>query len=308
MAAMAALRTALGALGRNPVLFMGGLLYGILVLPQNALQLANVALVPAALQILTFFVTPFVVAGVVGMADEAIDGDTSLGTLRAVGTDKYVPLLAGNVVEFAIVAVVGVVLGFVGVALVLGVFAGVAGVVSVVVGLVVIAILFFVQFYPVLIVLTDADTVESFTESYGFVRRNLLATLGYSVIRLVVSLVIAAPFTGIVAYRTFQRFDPSSVTTGGGAGTGASAGGAGGFGALTGGESLFSTPEVVALSLIGVAVVMLGTAFQQTYAVAFYRRHAADTPDSAETTRDRNAVAADEGVSRTDDDDEWRYR
>ena len=311
MAAVAALRTALSALGRNPVLFLGGLLYGILVLPQKALPLAGTSFVPTILRILTFFVTPFVVAGVIGMADEALDGDTSLGTLRAVGTDAYVPLLVGNFVEFAIIAVVSLVLGFVGVAIVLGIFAGVAGVVGLVVGLVAIAILFFVQFYPVLIVLTDADAVGSFTESYGFVRRNLVATLGYSVVQFVVGVAIAVPLRGAFVYRTLRNFDPASTTPGAGAGAGTgagTAGAAGGFGGLLGSTPVFSTPEVIALSLISVAVTILGMAFQQTYAVSFYRRHAADAPDYfEETSGDEYAVDADDGVSRADDDAEWRY-
>ena len=314
MAAIAALRTALGALGRNPVLFLGGLLYGILVLPQKALPLTGVSFAPTVLRILTFFVTPFVVAGVIGMADEALGGDTSLGTLRAVGTAAYVPLLVGNFVKFVIVAIVGVVLGFVGVALVLNVFTVAAGAVGLVVGLMAVVILFFVQFYPVLIVLTDADVVESFTESYGFVRRNLVATLGYSVVQFVVGVAIIIPLRGSFVYRRLPNLDPASATpgVGTGAGTGVgTAGATGGFGMLSEATSLFSTPEVIALSLISVAVTMLGMAFQQTYAVSFYRRHAADVPAYFEATNGDESAAVDAddgGVSRADDDDEWRYK
>ena len=317
MAAIAALRTALSALGRNPVLFLGGLLYGVVVLPQSALQLAGIPLAPTALQILTFFVTPFVVAGILGMADEALDGDTSLGTLRAAGTDAYVPLLIGNLVAVAIALAFGVALAIAVVAVVLTVGFGslsggaagtgalaLVGGTLLLIGLAYLLVNFFIQFYPVLIVLTDADAVESFTGSYGFVRRNLVAALGYSVIQFVVGLLIAAPLTGFIIYRTFQNFDPSSVTTGAGAGAGA----AGGFGGLSGSTSLFSTPEVVALALVSLAVTMLGTAFQQTYAVSFYRRHADTAPDYSEQTSDEYATAdADAGVSRTDDDGEWRY-
>ena len=329
MAAIAALRTAFGALRRNPVLFLGGLLYGIVILPQSALQLAGIPLARTALQILTFFVTPFVIAGIIGMADEALDGDTSLGTLRAVGTDEYVPLLVGNFVAFAIAFVFGIVFVIAGVAVVLtvgisslsvgAVGAGTLPLTGGVLLLIVLAYLlvsFFIQFYPVLIVLTDADAVGPFTESYGFVRRNLVSTLGYSVIRFVVSLAIAAPVTGFIVYRMFQNFDPSSATTGAGAGAGAgTAGAAGGFGALSG-TALFSTPEVIALSLVSLALTMLGIAFQQAYAVSFYRRHAADAADPSEETSgdEYTAVDADDdGVSRTDDgvsrtdDGEWRY-
>ena len=319
MAAIAALRTAFGALRRNPVLFLGGLLYGIVVLPQSALQLAGIPLAPTALQILTFFVTPLVLAGLLGMADEAIDGDTSLRTLRAVGTDKYVPFLIGQFVEVVINVAFGIVAALIGIALVLTVGFGTltagnvspaalafAGVVGLVVLLVALALLFFIQFYPTLIVVADADALDSFTESYRFVRVNLAATAGYTLIQVAIGAVIAAPLTGATMYRALQTFDPSSVTTGAGAGTPGTAGGLAAFSGIT---SLFSTSEVIALSLVLLAITMLGMAFQQTYAVSFYRRHAADAPDSSEETSDDEyaTVDADDGVSRADDDAEWRY-
>ena len=325
MAAIAALRTAFGALRRNPVLFLGGLVYGIVVLPQNALQLAGFQYAPFLLQILTFFVTPFVLAGLIGMADEAIDADTSLGTLRAVGADKYVPFLIGRFVELAINLIFVVAFFAVGVAAVLAVGVGsVAGGsvspgVLAAVGLVVLALVlialavsFLIQFFPVFIVVAESDAIDAFVDSYRFVRRNLVATLGYSVVQILIGVAVAAPLIGFTVYRTLQSLDPSSVTSGGtGAGAG-TAGAMGGFSGAAAAPSLYSTPEVVAIALISVAVTMLGLAIQQAYAVAFYRRHAnggVEDDATLETTGgEDDAVDADDGVSRTDDDEsEWRY-
>lgn len=324
MAAISALRTTFGALRRNPVLFLAGLAYGVVVLPQSALSLARVPIAPALLQILTFFVTPFVLAGLIGMADEAVDGDTSLGALRSVGAAEYMPFLVGKFVELAINLAFGVLFVVAAVGVVLLVGAGpaagaagastgglaVAGVVLLALVLAFLAVQFLIQFFPVFIVAGDSDAVESFTDSARFVRANLAATLGYTLIQFLVGVVVAAPLTGFAFYQAFRNFDPSSVTAGGAGGAGtAGAAGAGGLGGMASAPSVFSTPEVIAISLIGVAATMVGMAFRQTYAVAFYRRHAdadADAADDAEVTDETGADESD-GVSRASDDAEWRY-
>ncbi len=321
MAAIAALRTAFGALRRNPVLFLGGLLYGVVVLPQTALQLARVPIVPTLLQILTFFVTPFVLAGLIGMADEAVDGDTSLGTLRAVGTDRYVPFLLGKFVEFAINVAFGIALFVVGLAFVFTVGVGsvagggvstgalaVGGLVVLLVVLIAVVVRFLIQFFPVFIVVAESDAIDAFTDSYRFVRENLVAALGYTLIQILVGVVVSLPLAGFTYYRFLQSFDPSSVTAGGtGAGMGSGAGAAGGIGGMAATPSLFSTPEVIAISLIAVAVTMLGMAFQQSYAVAFYRHHADGTAAAGDADEYGGDTDPDAGVSRADDDAEWRY-
>ena len=317
MAAIAALQTAFDGLRRNPVLFVASLLYAIIVLPQSALSLAGIPILPSLLQLLTFFVTPFVLAGLLGMADEAIVADTSLGTLRSVGADKYVPFLIGKFVEFAINLVFGIVFVIVGVALALTVGVGsiaggsvstgvlaFAGIVVLLVVLVAVAVRFLIQFYPVFIVVAGSDAIDSFTDSYRFVRRNLAATVGYFLIQVVIGLVVAAPLLGFTVYRTLQNLDQFSGAAGAGAGAGGMPGGV----AAT--ASMFTMTEVVAISAIGLAVTMLGMAIQQTYAVAFYRRHAADrdaavTPDAGTGP---DAVATDDAsdVARSDEG-EWRY-
>lgn len=286
MAALQSLRTALSALRRNPVLFLGGLLYGVVVTPQSALQLARIPLLPTVLQVATFFVTPFLIAGIIGMAGEGLDRSTSLGTLAAVGRERYVPLFLAKLVEVAIVFVFGILFVVVGIAVVLGAgtsaFAGggfdpgalSTGVVAlgvIVAGVLILfytVVAFLIQFYPVAIADDGADTIEGFRRSYGVVRANLLSTLGYTLIRVVVATAMSLPLTAVVVLGLLGR-------------TGVGRPAFGGTDGLAGVAPL-SGPEVVAVVLISLATTMVLMAFQQTYAVAFYRRHAGASSASSE--------------------------
>ena len=287
MAAIQSLRTALAALGRNPVLFAGGLAYGLVVLPQRALSWAGVQSAALLLQIVTFFVTPLLVAGLIGMAAEAIDGDTGLGTFTRVGRERYVPLLIGKFVEFginllfgflfvvaAIVAVVVVGVGFAGgspavgggsLLLVVGLFAAVV--------LVALLVVFFIQFFPVAIVADGAGAIEGFKLSVSLVRSNLLATLGYSIINFLVVVATTLPVAGFALYRSFGGQFPPSPDTMPGAGAGGFPGAGGGM------RAAFSTTEIVALAAVTLALTTLLTTFGRTYAMAFYRRHSASVED-----------------------------
>jgi len=286
MSAVQSLRTAVDALSRSPVLVLGGLVYALVVLPQRALQLASVPLAPAALQLLTFFVTPFVVAGVVGMAREALDDDASFGAFTATGKARYVDLLLATLVEFGIQLAFGI--AFLVLALVAVVAAGgsvgavglVGAALGVLLALAYLVVLFLVQFYPVLVVVDDAGPVDAVTGSVAFVRSNVVGTLGYSVVTVVLGLLAALPVSGFAAYRVLTSGAGSGEAPGpigggmsqGGPGTGT--GGAPGMGELFGGAGLgLSTPEVAALSLVSVATTTLFFAFRHTYATAFYRLH-----------------------------------
>lgn len=288
MAAIESLRTALGALSRNPVLFLGGLLYGLVVLLRTALSFLGMGNVSTLLQILTFFVTPFVVAGLIGMAAEALDRDTSLRTLVGVGKDRYVPLLVGDLVELAIVIAFGLVVAVVGIVMAL-VVAGsgggggvpttgfaLAAAVALVFVLAFLLVNFLIQFYPVAIAADDAGAVEGFRRSYRLVRNNLLSTLGYSLISFAVTVVTSLPVTGFLAYRQLQSLPQGDQGTGAGVdgptapGTGMDIGGVPVDGGAT---QMLSVPEAAALSVVALALTTLLFAFQRTYAVAFYRRH-----------------------------------
>lgn len=283
MPAIESLQTALGALRRSPVLFLAGFLAAAVLVPQQATQLLGVPLLPTALQILTFFVTPFLLAGLLGMADEARAGVTSLSTLSAVGRDRYVSVLLGSLVDLAIAIAFGVVAAIavlvVGVAVLgtgvvaggpdrsgvslAGLFAGV--VVLALIALAYLAVTFLIQFFAVAIVVEERGPIEGFTRSYRVVRENLLSTLGYSVVNVVVALVTSAPVTGFVLVRTLASVP--QVPEGGAP--------AGGVPAV-----LFSPVEVAAIVTLSLLVSTLLVTFQRTYAVAFFRRHAREEPNS----------------------------
>ncbi|MFB6256001.1 MAG: hypothetical protein ABEH58_04610 [Haloplanus sp.] len=284
MSAVQSLRTAAGALSRNPVLLLGGLAYALVLLPQRALQLAAVPLVPVAFQLLTFFLTPFIVAGVVGLAREALDGDASFGTLTETGTDRYVDLLLGTLIEFGIQLAFGVVL--VVLALITVVAAGgsvgpvgvLGAALAVVIALAYLVVLFLVQFYPVLVVVDGAGPVDAVTGSVAFVRNNVVSALGYSVITVVLGGLATLPVSGFAAYR-FLTNGPGAGDTSGpiGGEMGSGRPGAGGTPELAelfaGGGLGLSTPEVAALALLSAATTALFFAFRHTYATTFYRRH-----------------------------------
>jgi hypothetical protein len=285
MSAVQSLRTAVDALSRNPVLFLGGLVYALVVLPQRALQLAAIPLAPAALQLLTFFVTPFVVAGVVGLAREALDGDASFGTFTETGTDRYVDLLLGTLVELGIQLAFGiafVVLALLAIVAVGGGSVGPVGILGAALGVVLaiayLVVLFLVQFYPVLVVVDGAGPVDAVTGSVAFVRSNVVSTLGYSVITVVLGGLAALPVSGFAAYR-FLTDGPGSGDAPGPIGGGTSPGGPAAGGApelaelFAGGGLGLSTPEAVVLALVSAATTALFFAFRHTYATAFYRRH-----------------------------------
>lgn len=294
MAAIESLRTALSALARDPVLFLGGLLYGAVVLPQNALSLAGVQYVPTLIQILTFFVTPFVVAGIIGMAAEAVDGETSFGTLTRVGRGRYVSLLLGNLVEFGIVFLFGVVflIAIVAAALTVGVGleAGGLGVGALAAALLVfgllllafVAVMFFIQFFPVAIVVDEAGAVEGFKESASLVRSNLFSTLGYSIISFLVTVVTSLPLTGYFLYQRFGGGLPTSppATPGTGPGSTPTPGmGAGMESFFSTSQSALSTSQIVVVSAALLVLTAVLLTFQQTYATAFYRRHSESIED-----------------------------
>ncbi|POG54552.1 DUF7847 domain-containing protein [Haloferax marisrubri] len=280
MAAISSLQTALRGIRSNPVLFLGGLALGLIALPQLATQLAQIPFVPTILTAVMFFVTPFVAAGLYGMADEAVDrdggGSTSLSTLTAVGREKYVPMLLANIVQLGIVLAFGIV--FLIVAVVMAISLGLGGLaaggdvsnlalgggflvgiaVLALLGLVYVVVMFLVQFYPVAVVVGDKGAIESFGESYRLVRNNVVPSLGYSVIRFVVGLVVSIPVTGFIVFRTFQNVQQIQ----GAANPAAAQAGLG-----------FSPTEIAAIAAISMATQMILATFQYVYAVAFFEAH-----------------------------------
>ncbi|MDS0293373.1 hypothetical protein [Halogeometricum luteum] len=307
MSALQSLRTAFGSLASNPVLFLAGLAYAVVVLPQSVLPLAGTSLAGSALQFLTFFVTPFLIAGIIGMAAEATDGDTSLSTLTRVGKDRFVPLLIAKFVQIGV---------YIAYAIAAGIVALIVAVIGFVVGVPLLAALalllfflgalvlqFFIQFFPVAVALDDADAIDSFRVSLRLVRENLLSTLGYTVLTFLVTAAVSLVTAGPIYYQQIQTLSRFQEMQQGGA---APAVGPGGM--PTGMEMFqFSTAEILLLAVISLASMMLVFTFRQAYATAFYRDHVPplgpEDPGSATGAAGRPDATDDAGWTRDANDD-----
>lgn len=112
--------------------------------------------------------------------------------------------------------------------------------------------MFFIQFYPVVIVLERIGIVGGFRRSYRVVRANLVSTLGYAVVAFIVSRLTALPISGYFTYRLFIA-NP--------------------------GTDPWTTPisffEATVPSIGFLIITIITFTFNQVFAVAFYRRHTA---------------------------------
>lgn len=258
MAALNSLHPAVGALFRNPIIAVVVGLFGLLQLPQLALQPAQpvvAAVISLGVTGVLIFVMPFFQGGLLGMADEALGGRTALGTLVAEGKANYVALLIAYLAVFAVnavfsfVVIVGIIFGVVSLSVSDGqsslAVLGAVAAIGLLFFLAYLVIAFFIQFYAHAIVLSDTSLVDGFKRSVDLVRRNLVSVLAYSLILLAGSLV---------------------------------------FGGIGGVASMLLSPQSTALPLpelslpfLAVAAVVYVVAlavlggFYATYSVAFYR-------------------------------------
>lgn len=229
MAVIEALRETPGTLVRNPVVFVPIIAILILELPQFALQ-SNPLLAAGYSLVLTIVfivVMPFFQGGMIGLADEALDGRTSLGRFVDAGREHYVSLFGAYILLLG----VNVVLGFVLLSIVFGggvlVMAsgngpsGAAlGTVAIVVGvvaLVYLVVVFLVQFYAQAIVLDDRSAVGGFKRSFAVVRRNLLGVFGYSLFVGITGLLAGAVFgvaSIVLSPQSMAAFSIPPISTG----------------------------------------------------------------------------------------------
>jgi hypothetical protein len=212
MTTIRSLFDAVDLLKREPMLFVPGFVYAIVILPESALSLAGIPFLPALLQFLTFFAAPLFVAGTLGMVFEGRAQDTSLETFRRIGVDRYLSVLLGMALMFVIrfvflaILLVSILVGFV--ALLAGTTTElnelaldgpvlVVGAVALVLLVVYIAVRFFLQFYAAAIVYEDVGVVDGLTRSVDLVGNNFVAVLGFSALRTVVFLLVSAPVVAI---------------------------------------------------------------------------------------------------------------
>jgi hypothetical protein len=200
-------------------------------------------------------VMPFFQGGLLGMADEALNGQTSLGTLVSEGKTNYLSLLLAYFALFA----VNIVFGFIAFIAVLlggiGLFAGdsqpglaALGAIAVVGILFVLAyllVIFSIQFYAHAIVLSDTTPVDGFKRSVSLVRQNIVSTIGYTLLLLVGSLV----FGGIGSIASLLLSPQATELP----------------------LPDVSLPVLAVAAIVYVVALAILGAFYATYSVAFYR-------------------------------------
>lgn len=209
MAVLSSLRRTPSAPLTNPVLFVPVLIVMLFQVPQLALQSVNPflsSIVSLGLSLVFIAVIPFFQGGLIGMADEALHGRTTLQRFIDDGKSNYVSILVGYLALMAINLVLGMIAFFV------AIFGGVvlfqggglqsanSTLIVVIGGIVAVALLsylllvFFVQFYGQAIVLEELGVVDGFKRSVSVVRHHLVSTLGYSLIGAVVGGVVGMVF------------------------------------------------------------------------------------------------------------------
>ncbi|QHS17822.1 hypothetical protein GWK26_12065 [haloarchaeon 3A1-DGR] len=262
MAALRSLRPAVGALTRNPILIVLVGLYGLVQLPQFALQQSR-PLVAAAVSLgitgLMILFVPFFQGGIISMADAALSGRTGLDDFIAAGKANYVSLLVAYLAVFAINLVFGFIAFLAGLLVVVfggaGLLAGspemglatlaIVAIVGLLFALVYLVVNFAIQFYAHAIVLDDADIIGGFKRSVGLVRRNILSVLGYTVILIAGSVVIGGLSAGASMLLSPQ---PAALPL-----------------------PEASLPLLVVAAVVYVVTIAIGGAFYAAYSVAFYR-------------------------------------
>ncbi|QCC48485.1 DUF7847 domain-containing protein [Halobellus limi] len=265
MAALKSLRPAASALVRNPILAALVGIFGLIQLPQLALQAFQpllAALVSLVLTGVMILVMPFFQGGLIGMADEALDGTARVETLLAVGKRHYVSLLVAYLVVLAVNFTLGIAAFFAAIFGGAGLFAldaasnvvglGALAAVGLLFVLAYLLIAFFVQFYAHAIVLSDAGVVAAFKRSVGLVRRNLLSVGGYTAILLVGS-VLFGGIGGVVSLLLSPR--PTALPV-----------------------PELSTALLVGAAIVYVVAIAVFGAFYAAYSVAFYRAIDDTTP------------------------------
>lgn len=261
MAVVESLRQVPDALYRNPVLVVPVAAYLLLQAPQLLSGTVDPALQSAlstAWSLLTVVVTPFYVSGLFTMADEALDGTTSLGSFVDGGKRHYVPFIVAYVVLMAINIGIGVLFAVVAVVAAVGILSGgglagtgpfALGAVGVAGGLVVLAYLavnFLLQFYAQAVVLDGEAGIGAHRRSVSLVRGNPVSALGFALLRGAISLLGAAPIVVVTLSVTPGVSDVLPVPE-------------------------LSTATLVAAAVGGYVLSVAVSTVTSTYSVSFYR-------------------------------------
>jgi len=214
MSVIGALKRSLTIILDNPIILGMTFILALLGIPGIAMQgttpESKLFMLPGILlyALLMLLITPFFMAGVLGMAGEARKtGATNFSTFTREGKKSYVRLLIGYILFLIIIAVIamGLTVGWVFIGLIwknpiaLLIAAGIAMILMLAI------ILLFLQFFDVGIVLSDYGVIETFKKSFGFVKSKFVSVFGYSILRAFISIVFAIPTLVITMYPLIQN-------------------------------------------------------------------------------------------------------
>jgi hypothetical protein len=272
-----------GAVKRNPIIIVFSLLFALLQLPAlfaGQLDPGLSTLVSLVSSVLSVAIVPFVMGGMIGMADEGLDGHTSASAFIEYGKSNYVRVLAAYLLLVALMVVL-----YLGVSIVGGILTVIVGISVLSSGagsgtmmgvffllfaftfLVMAIPAFFFQFFAHAVVLDDMGIVDSFKRSFGVVRNNFLTVLGYFLVVMVAGFV-----SGLVGGIGSLLGTASQVP--------------GGLASL---PSL-SLPVVLAIQVVGVLLVGLYTSFYWPFSVAVYQSVRDTTPSTGESATEHTSA------------------
>ena len=227
MAVVQALQAGSSALRRNPSIIGIMVIISLLQVPTQFAPLTGPlasAVLGLGVSLLSLLLIPFIFAGMLGMADEALDGKTSVDTFVETGKQYYTSMLGayllvlGGSLVLGIVAAIAFAVFGIAVFSVVGGVPGVGvsrvilgGIVIVVVGMFLFFPLFFIQFYGQAIVLNGQGAIRSFKRSVSLVRRTLWSVFGYSVFMFGIGLVFGLGSGVPSTLLSVQTAQPSAV-------------------------------------------------------------------------------------------------
>ena len=260
MAILSPLRQTPGALRRNPHPVVPVFVIVLFQVPQLVLQSISpllASVVSLGFSLVFIVVMPFFQAGIIGIADEALDGRTSLERFLKEGKANYVSVLVAYLVLVAVNFAIGFAAFIMAIPIGFAVFSdlqggvgivvlAIAGLIALIVGLAYLLFIFFIQFYGQAIVIDDLGAVDGLKHSYAIVRGHLVSTLGYSVL-----VGVLGGLAGGVFAIASMLVSPQSTT-------------------------VLSLPQLSMIATLGVAllIVVFGALFGGffgVYSVAFYR-------------------------------------
>lgn len=197
MGAISTLKSTPGTLQNNPVIFAGVFLLMIVGAIGSVAQTVSTGGILLFIAV-TFLVTPFFTAGVIGLIEQSLIADARLSTIIAKGKKYYLTLLGATILQGILFGVLGALVGvggvFVGIFMLgaLGPIGSGLGVGALILLLIIVP-LFFLQFFDLAVVVSDTGVVEAFKHSYSVVRQNILSVLGFSILFNLIGAIVAIP-------------------------------------------------------------------------------------------------------------------